>query len=250
VHSSELRTLGYAESLMGVLTEGQRRQYLERLTTQYRMHPSICKGVSDQFYDGELVADAQLQSRASPRQRLPVTWPLSGLPSAFVDCDYREKKERHGDISNTGEADAVMRTVKFLLRNGVAPHEIGVITFYTAQVQLLVELRSQLVKELPHVRELAEKLTISTVDGFQGDERDIILISCVRSVPSVGFLNDHRRINVAMSRAKHARWVFGNAQALRGSKSVFGNYFRWVNSAMDNSAAPRTEILCADALTL
>jgi helicase required for RNAi-mediated heterochromatin assembly 1 len=143
-----------------------------------------------------------------------------------------------------------MRTVKYLLRNGVAPHEIGIITFYAAQVQLLVELRSQLAKELPLVKDLAEKLTISTVDGFQGDERDIILISCVRSVPSVGFLNDHRRINVAMSRAKHARWVFGNAQALQGSKSVFGNYFRWVNSAMDNSAFPRTEILGVDALAL
>jgi senataxin len=250
VHSTELRTLGYAESLMGVMTEGRQRPYLERLTTQYRMHPSICKWVSDQFNDGELVADAQLQSRATSRQRLPVTWPLSGLPSAFVDCDYREMKGKHGDISNTGEADAVMRTVKHLLRNGVAPHEIGIITFYSAQVQLLVELRSQLAKELPRVRDLAEKLTISTVDGFQGDERDIILISCVRSVPSVGFLNDHRRINVAMSRAKYARWVLGNAQALQGSKSVFGNYFRWVNSAMDNSAFPRTEILGVDALAL
>jgi hypothetical protein len=221
VHSHALELLGYAESLMGVLTEGQQRPYLERLTTQYRMHPSICKWVSDQFYDGELVADTQLVSRATSRQRLPVTWPLSVLPSAFIDCDFDEKKGKYGDISNAKEARVVMATVQRLLERGVPPNEIGVIAFYAAQVKLLVELRSKLAREFPNMRDLAGKLTISTVDGFQGDERDFILISCVRSCSSAGFLSDHRRINVAMSRAKHARWVFGNASALRQSNSVF-----------------------------
>lgn len=55
---------------------------------------------------------------------------------------------------------------------------------------------------------------MSTVDGFQRDERDFILVSCVRTNRSAGFLKDHRRINVALSRAKHARWVFGSRRAL------------------------------------
>jgi hypothetical protein len=221
VHSSALESLGYAESLMGVLTEGRKRPHLERLTTQYRMHPSICKWVSDQFYDGELVASTLLANRSTTRSRLRSTWPLTISPSAFVDCNFLEAKGQHGAITNAEEAHAVMHTVKYLLKSGVTPGEIGVITFYSAQVKLLVELRSKLARELPNIKDLAEKLTISTVDGFQGDERDYILISCVRSCPSAGFLSDHRRINVAMSRAKHARWVFGNASALRQSNSMF-----------------------------
>jgi DNA polymerase III delta prime subunit len=243
VHSSELRTLGYAESLMGVLTEGQQRPCLERLTTQYRMHPSICKWVSDQFYDGELVADTQLVLRATSRQRLPVTWPLSGLPSAIIDCNFKEKKGKYGEISNVEEARAVVNAVKHLLKSGVSPDEIGVITFYSAQVELLKQLRAKLAREFPNMRDLAGKVTISTVDGFQGDERDFILISCVRSCPSVGFLSDPRRINVAMSRAKHARWVFCNCSALRQSNSVFADFHSWVSDVARNTAVAPARIV-------
>jgi len=67
--------------------------------------------------------------------------------------------------------------------------------------------------------ELLQQVEISTVDGFQGEEKDIILISMVRSSNSVGFLSDYRRLNVAASRARCARWSFGNVTALQACEN-------------------------------
>jgi superfamily I DNA and/or RNA helicase len=72
-----------------------------------------------------------------------------------------------------------------------------------------------------------DKITVATVDGFQGGERDIILISAVRTrVHDAGFLKDFRRINVAMTRAKHRRWVFGHRASLLGSQTDFGDFIQ------------------------
>jgi hypothetical protein len=189
VHSHRLRELGYEDSLLHTMTQFQQRPYLEGLVTQYRMHPGICSWVSDRFYRGELTADPSLVHRDAPISQLSAEFRQICPPSSFIDCPYME------NIYNVQEARILMEVAKYLLMCGVQPEQVGIITFYNAQVELLVGLREQLAGELAHVPNLAARLTISTVDGFQGDERDVTLISCVRTVPAVGFLKDHRRIS-------------------------------------------------------
>jgi superfamily I DNA and/or RNA helicase len=160
-------------------------------------------------------------------------------------------KQEGGAISNEEEADVVMRTALYLLRRGVRPEQIGIITFYAAQVACLQRLQMNAAREEPLMREL----TISTVDGFQGDERDFTLISCVRTGHSVGFLEEYRRINVALSRGKHARWVFGCQRAFReklerqGERNcVLRNFFAWLDDAQKNNTDLPTVIVDGDAI--
>ena len=87
-----------------------------------------------------------------------------------------------------------------IFRCNIDAKNIGIITFYSAQVEVL---KAELKKQLKHDKQRG--LIVSTVDGFQGEERDITLISVVRTTDSVGFLNDQRRLNVAMTRARRRR---------------------------------------------
>ena len=133
----------------------------------------------------------------SPLRLLPDNHPLKNLPSAVVDCRFDEKREGHV-IKNKEEAKVLISVVKQLLDCGVQSRQIGIITFYAAQAEELKHLRHALFMALCSQRRLthaqaeaqSQALICSTVDGFQGDERDIILISCVRTVRSVGFLTD------------------------------------------------------------
>jgi senataxin len=280
-----LANRGFADSMMSVMTHKQQRPHLEMLTTQYRMHPSINKWISDSFYDGELTPDVSLLSRASALDALPPSMLLSGVPSAFVDVEGTEEREPLGSICNKREVEVVVATVRFLLKNGVRPEQIGIITFYAAQARVLQQqlyeletvLRKEAVAERSRRKRLAldrvrrgeiavaegsdwdivagipkvttEGMVVSTVDSFQGDERDFTLISCVRTSPSVGFLNDHRRVNVAMSRAKHARWVFGSSEVLRKSNSMFRDFFQWESREAKNCVQPVTRVVrCEDLL--
>ena len=97
---------------------------------------------------------------------------------------------------NRGEAEAAFAHVRRLLAAGVKPSEIGIITPYAAQVGVLREMRPEGPQGV--------QIEISTVDGFQGREKEVIVISMVRSNTSgeVGFLSDNRRMNVAVTRAR------------------------------------------------
>ncbi|GIL72076.1 hypothetical protein Vretimale_514 [Volvox reticuliferus] len=111
-------------------------------------------------------------------------------------CGFEEQQEAEGSsYSNLGEAKAVMVHVKRLVHHGIAAQDIGVITPYNAQVALLKELRQE---------HSMAALEVSSVDGFQGREKEAIIISMVRSNESgeVGFLSDRRRMNVAVTRAR------------------------------------------------
>ena len=90
---------------------------------------------------------------------------------------------------------------------------IGVITFYSQQ-------KLNLKKEVERRRH--QSVEVNTVDGYQGSERDVVIISCVRSGPGIGFLSDSQRLNVALTRAKHCLIVIGDFENLR---SVLNNIF-------------------------
>lgn len=238
VNSLEARQCGYADSLMLVLDDHHRADptWAQMLTTQYRMHPAICKWTSEHFYGSRLHPAECVCQRVSPLDKLPTRFPLQNVPSAFVTMQSTELKQEDGSKSNTIEADMVVAVAKYLLDHAIKPAQIGIITFYAAQVQILKE-------KLIDAGVSMEGLAVSTVDGFQGDEKDFILVSCVRTCPSAGFLRDHRRINVALSRAKHARWVFGDAAKLGKSNSALNDFLCWIADPNVNTNTPATQIV-------
>ena len=123
-----------------------------------------------------------------------------------------EAREEGGDSwRNEGEAGVVMAHVARLIAAGVRPQDIGVITPYSAQVGRLRELRPEA---------LAATLEISTVDGFQGREKEAVVISAVRCSPAgeVGFLSDVRRMNVAVTRARRHAALVCDSDTLRKDK--------------------------------
>ena len=180
------------------------------LTVQYRMNEAIMKWSSDEFYESRLVAhesvaDHDLGGLRGVAARLEAGGggeeeeELSRCVLHMVDttgCDLFERQDdEDSSYANEGEAEAVVGHIRGLLAIGVAPGEVGVITPYSAQVTLLRQLLA--AGDLRDVE-------VSTVDGFQGREKEVIVISMVRSNEDnkVGFLADPRRMNVAVTRAR------------------------------------------------
>jgi len=166
------------------------------LTDQYRMHPSISAFPSWRFYRGELknaVTDADRQ--------LPPGLPFRS-PLVFLHVDAMESS---GGASkkNEAEADCVAWVVEQVMQHEVRPESIGVISPYGAQVKLIQ-------RSLPYNAQLA--VQVSTVDAFQGSEREVIIFSLVRANRrgDVGFVADWRRLNVALTRARRLCVVIGN----------------------------------------
>lgn len=208
VLSAEAADAGMRESLMQHLVEREGHECFRRLSVQYRMHESIMNFSSKLFYDSELVADRSVaQHRLSD---LPDVWevPLTETPIEFIDtagAGYEEAIESEGESKfNAGEAGLVVRLVSDLLEAGVPPDHIGVIAPYAAQVRLL---RSRIEPT---------SLEVDTVDGFQGREKEAIVLTMVRSNErgEIGFLADTRRTNVAMTRARRKLLVVGDSATL------------------------------------
>lgn len=190
------------------------------LKTQYRMHHHIMQFSNEQFYKGELTAHESVHSSDLHGYD---TFFKPGLAVEFVDtagCGYNEVVNPEAQSSaNPEEADLLLNHLQLLLKDyeqdeEVAPLKIGVIAPYRAQINYLQDK----VEHMPHLHELYQKreLSIGTVDSFQGQERDIIYISMVRSndIGEIGFLSDIRRMNVGMTRAKKKLVIVGDSATL------------------------------------
>ena len=171
------------------------------LRVQYRMHRLLMDFLSDLLYDGRLEAHPSVAEHTLPG--LP---PLLFVDTAGTGFDDR----RHGEgesHENPGEARLLVEHLRerVLAAAGLTAADVAVITPYSGQVELLR-------------RELAglQGLEVDTVDGFQGREKEAVLVSLVRSNPEgeIGFLADIRRMNVAMSRARRHLWVTGDSATL------------------------------------
>eukprot|EP01032_Pedospumella_encystans_P016849 gene16849-19203_t len=243
ISSKHLKPIGYADSLMYVMQKVMGDSTCaQMLTTQYRMHPSISKPISDLFYDGLLVNDDSVVNRSCLLQKhLPAHMLLHGVSCAFIDLDSAERRYDEGSICNPEEAALVVKVVLFLLDHKVEPHQIGVITGYTQQATLLK-------KKLHEARPSLHGLTVSTIDGFQGGEKDFMLFSCVRTSESVGFMKDERRVNVALSRGRYANWVFGQARTWRMSNSPLQRFINWIEDGNRNCLSTRAVVVEASAL--
>jgi superfamily I DNA and/or RNA helicase len=165
------------------------------LNVQYRMHPSICDFPSLHFYDGELI-NGENVLRYGNKGNL-----CDGNPFLFLRVDGMEQKSASGSLYNVQEAEAVASLVEGLSSEQRSnPDKFRIITFYVTQVQ---RIRQELDS-----RGLYNVL-VSTVDSSQGCESDIVVVSFVRS-NAAGFLKDDRRMNVALTRARHQLVCVGN----------------------------------------
>ena len=184
------------------------------LEVQYRMHEAIMSAGNAHFYKGRLQAHEAVAHAT-----------LDGLrPWLWVDtagCGFEERRsEEGGSVSNRDEAAfALDRAAEWLQQHPAMT--LGIVAPYAAQVELLRDLWHQRVVagEIP----AQAKVTIHTVDGFQGQERDGMIVSMTRSndCGEVGFLQESRRIHVAQTRAKHACMLVGDSATL-SSDSYLG----------------------------
>lgn len=208
VLSDEAARIGMRDSLMQRLVQRFGEPIYRRLTVQYRMHESIMRFSSDHFYEGSLVADASVRSHLLSDITDVDTTPLTDSPLLWIDtagAGYDEELEPDGQSKlNPSEANVIVDLVRQLVDAGIQGDEIAIIAPYAAQVRLL---RSRL--EL-------EGLEIDTVDGFQGREKEVVLLTMVRSNAEaiIGFLSDQRRSNVAMTRAKRKLIMVGDSATL------------------------------------
>ncbi|TQD73599.1 hypothetical protein C1H46_040880 [Malus baccata] len=183
-----------------------------RLQVQYRMHPALSEFPSNSFYEGTLQNGVTINERQSSGIDFP--WPVPNRPMFFyVQMGQEEISASGTSYLNRTEAANVEKIVTTFLRSGVVPSQIGVITPYEGQRAYIVNymsrngaLRQQLYKEIE----------VASVDSFQGREKDYIILSCVRSNEhqGIGFLNDPRRLNVALTRARYGIVILGNPKVL------------------------------------
>jgi superfamily I DNA and/or RNA helicase len=208
VLSDEAAKAGMRRSLMQRVIEREGESVFRRLTVQYRMHEAIMQYSSQQFYDDSLAADVSVRTHRLCDLPNVIETPLTSEPLDWIDtagAEYEEQLEPDGESKlNPKEANLIVRCVRELIDAGITPDQIAVIAPYAAQVRLL---RSRL--------EIAE-LEIDTVDGFQGREKEVVLITMVRSnsICEIGFLNDTRRTNVALTRARRKLIIVGDSATL------------------------------------
>ncbi|KAJ0777255.1 putative P-loop containing nucleoside triphosphate hydrolase, DNA2/NAM7 helicase, helicase [Helianthus annuus] len=182
------------------------------LSVQYRMHPQIREFPSRYFYQGRLTDS---ESVAILPDEAYYKDPML-KPYVFYDITHGRESHRGGSVSyqNIHEAQFCLRLYQHLQRSvkslGIAKVSVGIITPYKLQLKCIQREFEDVLKS-----EEGKDLYINTVDAFQGQERDVIMMSCVRaSNHGVGFVADIRRMNVALTRAKRALWVMGNASTL------------------------------------
>ncbi|KAL1213952.1 Regulator of nonsense transcripts 1 [Cardamine amara subsp. amara] len=183
-----------------------------RLQVQYRMHPALSEFPSNSFYEGTLQNGVTIIERQTTGIDFP--WPVPNRPMFFyVQLGQEEISASGTSYLNRTEAANVEKLVTAFLKSGVVPSQIGVITPYEGQRAYIVSymarngsLRQQLYKEIE----------VASVDSFQGREKDYIILSCVRSNEhqGIGFLNDPRRLNVALTRARYGIVILGNPKVL------------------------------------
>ena len=222
-----------AMELSRTLFEGLIERYphkSEMLTVQYRMNERLMEFPSKEFYGGKVVADESVRkvTLADLGLRVPASggfWNEVLKPEnvlVFIDTSTREdrfERQRRGSESreNPLEARTVAETVERLLNLGVKPEWIGVITPYDDQRDLISSL-------------LPEEVEVKTVDGYQGREKEVIVLSFVRSNErgELGFLRDLRRLNVSLTRAKRKLIAIGDSSTLR-AHPTYGRLIEFIN---------------------
>lgn len=191
-----------------------------RLEVQYRMHPALAEFPSQTFYEGSLQNGVTLAERRVDHLDFP--WPRKDMPLFFYHSAGNEEISGSGtSYLNRAEAMNVERLVTQLIKAGLQGSQIGVITPYEGQ---RAHIQSVLQRHTTLHTNMYKDVEIASVDAFQGREKDFIILSCVRSnaQAGLGFLQDPRRLNVAITRAKFGLVICGNAHVIGRAPSKNG----------------------------
>ncbi|KAM4807718.1 5'-3' DNA helicase ZGRF1 [Rhinophrynus dorsalis] len=176
------------------------------LRTQYRCHPAISAIANELFYH------SQLLNGVSEEDRRPL---LDWLPTlCFYNVSGTEQVEGNNSFHNMEEANFIVKLIQSLIASGIEGSMIGVITLYKSQMFKMCSLLGSAA--LCDPAEI-KAIQVSTVDAFQGAEKEVIILSCVRS-RQVGFIDSEKRMNVALTRGKRHLLIVGNLACLRKNK--------------------------------
>jgi senataxin len=217
VFSKEAARFQYEQSLF-VRMQKNHPSDIHLLDTQYRMHPEISLFPSRTFYDGKLLDGGDMAGL----RRQP--WHQSMLlgPYRFFDVQGQHQAAPQGhSLINLAEINIAMQLYKRLTSDFPKYNfkgKVGIITPYKSQLR---ELKQRFTAA--YGEGIVEDVEFNTTDAFQGRESEVIIFSCVRASPAggIGFLQDIRRMNVGLTRAKSSLWVLGNSQSL-----VRGEFWR------------------------
>ena len=223
---------GLGKSLMERIVE-HKPDVVTLLKIQYRMNEKIMKFSSDWFYHGEVESAPQTRNRGILDLDEPIEWRDSKVDDEEGDSGESFVGESFGRI-NKAEAQLTLDTLEdYFKKIGkqriLDEHiDVGVISPYRAQVQYL----RRLIRKRESFKPYRHSISVNTVDGFQGQERDIILISLVRSNDQgqIGFLNDLRRMNVAITRARMKLIILGDKATLCRHP-----FYRKLNEAIEST---------------
>ncbi len=215
VKSVDAARKGLSNTLMRYVS-GSKPECVTLLDTQYRMHRDIMAFPSQWFYHGRLKAAPDVADRLVHIMDTPLTW------IDTINCGFSERQNKAQSRLNVDEARLVVHTlrdyvdmigVERIVSDNV---DFGIISPYRGQVRMI----RRLLKMQRFYRRLRGHVTVRTVDGFQGQERDVIVISMVRDNEKgeIGFLGDLRRMNVAITRARMKLIVIGNSETLSRHK--------------------------------
>lgn len=228
VKSFEAERKGLGKSLFEQVIEAKEVDVM--LEQQYRMNQAIMGFSAQQFYKGKLFADESVKNHVLGENFTPIS---------FVDtagCGFEEKQPQNSRSTyNPDEAQLVLKLLALMFNKLQAevpdtfdrPFSVGIISPYKAQVQ---HLKNQLLSS-PMLSSFQSFIKVNTVDGFQGQERDVIFISLVRSngKGEIGFLKDVRRMNVALTRARKRLVVVGDSATL-GKNAFYQEFLDYVET--------------------
>jgi superfamily I DNA and/or RNA helicase len=213
IKSVEAARAGLSRTLMQELAE-KKPECVKLLRIQYRMCDEIMRFSSDWFYGGQLESAPEVRYRGILDFDIPIEWvnteDLEDAKEEFVgeSCGRINRPEAERCIAILKQYIEKISKERFLEER----LDVGVISPYKAQVQYL----RRLLKQDAFFKPFRSRISVNTVDGFQGQERDIILISLVRANDEgqIGFLSDLRRMNVAITRARMKVIILGNVATL------------------------------------
>ncbi|XP_010672055.2 uncharacterized protein LOC104888712 isoform X2 [Beta vulgaris subsp. vulgaris] len=221
VNSNLSKDAGFGRSLFQRLSLLGWPKHL--LDMQYRMHPAISSFPNEEFYFKQILDSPSVRRKSYERQYLPG---LMYGPYSFINIsEGREELDDDGrSRRNMVEAAVVAKILHNLhkawhhLSKASKRLSVGVISPYAAQVVAIEEMLGRRYENLDNFG-----VQVKSVDGFQGGEEDVIIISTVRSNTSgnVGFISSCERTNVALTRGRHCLWVLGNEKTLIRSDSVW-----------------------------
>lgn len=208
IYSKEAAEQGLQVTLFDRLKDVLPQTVQTLLRVQYRMHEDIMRFSSDRFYEGKLIAHESVARHTAAELEGVQPTDLTSRPVTFVDTAGAGFDESWNEMlesrENKGEAQLAVKLHQLLAEAGLRNKDVAILTPYVAQARLLKSL----------LREPG--LEIGSVDGFQGREKEAVIVSLVRSneAGQVGFLSDLRRLNVALTRARRLLIVIGDGATI------------------------------------